>query len=66
MEVEMSDPNSLQDDTPKETRIPQPAEVTETNKVAQILATIAGIQFPTSDSIMGFCGNDSLQTQDIF
>lgn len=38
----MSDPNSLQDnDAPTETRIPQPAEVTATDKVPQILATIA-------------------------
>jgi type IV pilus biogenesis protein CpaD/CtpE len=67
MEVEMSDPNALQDnDMPRETRIPQPAEVTETNKVPQILVTIAGIQFSTSDPIMGFSGNYSLQRQEIF
>jgi hypothetical protein len=67
MEVEMSDPNSLQDsDTPRETRIPQTAEGNKTEKVPQILATIAGIQFLTSDSIMGFCGNDSRQRQEIF
>jgi hypothetical protein len=55
MEVEMSDPNTLQDnETPKETRIPQSAEVTTTDKVPQILATIAGTQCPPYGSIMTF------------
>jgi hypothetical protein len=48
MEMEMTEPDAPQDVTPRETRIPQPAEVTETSKVPQILATVAGKQFPTS------------------
>jgi hypothetical protein len=47
MEVEMSDPNTVQEnEAPEETRIPQPAEVTKTNKASQILATIAGMRIP--------------------
>lgn len=42
MEVEMSDPNTVQEnDAPGETRIPHPAEVTKTDKASQILATVA-------------------------
>jgi hypothetical protein len=48
MEVEMSDPNTVQEnDAPGETRIPQSTEVTKSEKASQILATIAGMQIPS-------------------
>jgi hypothetical protein len=51
MEVEMSDPSTLQDNyTPRETRIPQAEETAKTNKVPQVLATVAGTQISPQDS----------------
>jgi hypothetical protein len=45
METELSDLNTLQENTPKVTRKPENPEATKAEKLPQIIATLSGIKF---------------------
>jgi hypothetical protein len=45
METELSDRNTLQEDTPVETRKPENPETAKAEKLPQIIATLSGIKF---------------------
>jgi hypothetical protein len=45
METELSDRNTLQENTPMETRKPENPEATKAEKLPQIIATLSGIIF---------------------
>jgi hypothetical protein len=45
METELSDQNTLQENTPMETRKSDNPEATKAEKLPQIIATLSGIKF---------------------